>query len=192
RRSREMMTARSPPPALLLSPDTVATALTGLFTGGVPRMTTSVLDGDWTGLPAPPTGLPAASPPVALPTVTVSALTGGGTASAGTIAGQRALFEMNLGAALMGAWVRVWPLGFDPAEGRHIRLDGGAGKVDSTGGVTLVMRLPDGAVVPNALMGADVVVVTAARARLYSDVRFARPAPVGGNELPITGVTASI
>src|SRR5262249_56382318 len=111
--------------------------------------------------------------------VSIRALVGGGTASGGSVTGQRALIEAQFDPALAGAWVRAWTQGLDPREGLHFRLDGGGGRVRADGAVSLVVDLPDGDVTPDAQMGVDVEVV-ARRERLYMDVRFARPAPPGG------------
>src|SRR5215472_5795306 len=82
----------------------------------------------------------------------VRALTGGG-AVAGAV--QVVLVEVNLGAANAGAWVRVWPQGFDLASGLHFRLTGGAGRADGSGVAQLVMALAPGKVDPAGLMGMD-------------------------------------
>lgn len=183
--------APSAGPVLLATTDAAADAVIGVFAGtGPTRLVTSVLDRDWAGLD--PLSLPAAAAPETLPDPTVRALSGGGTAAGTTVVNQQVLIEWTLDATLAGAWVRVWPQGFDAQRGVHFRMDGGAGLVRSDGTVSVVVRLPDGEIVPDALMGMDVLLVTATDARLYMDQRFTRPAPVGGAFLPITAVTGSI
>lgn len=125
--------------------------------------------------------LPDVDPPTSTPTITASALVGGGAAAGGTIADQRVLIELNYGVTtLTGAWVRAWPQGFNATRGEHTRLDGGAAPIDGTGRCRLVVTLATGDTTPSALMGLDLVVSTARGGRLVSDLRFARPLPVGG------------
>jgi hypothetical protein len=189
--STRVLVARTTGPVLLATTDEAADASIAVFGGSeVTRLVTSVLERDWAGLD--PVTLPEEAPPDALPEITVSALTGGGSADAGTVVGQRVLVEMTFDGALAGAWVRGWPQGFDAERGRHFRMDGGAGRVRSDGSVSLVVTLPDGDVTPDAPLGMDFLVVTQEAARLYMDQRFSRPAPVGGSPLPLTAVTGEI
>ena len=171
---------------LLATTDEAASATTAVLGAGTARFVSSVLDADWAGLTPP--ALPAVAPPTTAPTITVRALTGGGTASGNVIAGQRVLVELAAGSAPAGSWVRAWPVGFDMARGRHVRLDGGGGRVAADGSAALVVTLPDGAANAPGPLALDLVVVTALRARLFSDLRFIRPVPVGGTApaLPLT------
>lgn len=114
------------------------------------------------------------------PTVTATALTGGGTESGGTVGEQRVLLDVDLGTAAAGAWVRAWPQRFDHATGTRQPLDGGSAVVSVTGVARLLVTLPAGDATPTTPMGADVLVVTDEGARLFADQRFQRPAPVGG------------
>jgi hypothetical protein len=189
--STRVSVARTSGPALLATTDEAADAAIAVFTGSDPtRLVTSVLERDWAGLD--PASLPEVAPPDNLPELSVSALTGGGAAVGGTVTDQRILLEMTFDASLAGAWVRAWPQGFDPTRGRHFRMDGGAGRVRSDGGASLVVRLPDGDVSPDAPMGVDVIVVTQLSAQLYMDNRFTRPAPVGGSPLDIGSAAGEI
>lgn len=132
-----------------------------------------------------PTGGALASVPVPDEiSVSAAALVGGGTAVGGTVAGQRALLTVEVGAAAAGAWVRAWTQGFDHRKGERFRLDGGAGIADAEGRARIVVPLPDGAANPEAPLGADVLVVTATGHRLFADQRFPRPEPVGGEPSP--------
>lgn len=194
--SSRVLVGRTPGPALRATTDAAASAITSVFGGGPTRFVTAVLSADWTGI-TPPT-LPAAAPPATAPAITVTALVGGGTAIGNTISGQRVLVTMVAGSARdvdalpAGAWVRAWPLGFDPVEGRHVRLGGGGGLVAADGTVALVITLPDGAVTSSAPMGLDLMIVTAARDRLYSDLRFTRPAPATGSAPLVSTITGAI
>jgi len=191
RASTRVPVSRTVGPLFRDTADAAADAAVALFASADPtRLVTSVLSRDWGGLDA--LTLPDVDPPDSLPDLTVSALVGGGTAQGGTVAGQRALLDLQLGASLAGAWVRAWTQGFDPDQGRHVRLDGGAGVVRADGRVTMVADLADGDVSPNAPMGADVEIVTARATRLYMDQRFLRPAPVGGQPLSIGQVNGQI
>jgi hypothetical protein len=171
---------------LLATTDEAASATTAVLGAGTARFVSSVLDADWAGLT--PTALPAVAPPTTAPAITVRALTGGGTASGNVITGQRVLVELAAGWATAGSWVRAWPVGFDLARGRHVRLDGGGGRVATDGSAALVVTLPDGAANAPGPLALDLVVVTSLRARLFSDLRFTRPTPVGGtaSTLPLT------
>jgi hypothetical protein len=197
RPSTQILVGRTTGPALRATTDAAASAVTSVFGGGPTRFVTAVLSVDWTGI-TPPT-LPPASPPETLPppsttgpAITVTALVGGGIAIGDTISGQRVLVTMAPASVPAGSWVRAWPLGFDPVEGRHVRLGGGGGMAAADGSVALVIALPDGAVSPPAPMGLDLMIVTAARARLYSDLRFTRPAPVPGSAPTVSAVAGTV
>jgi hypothetical protein len=188
--STRVLVGRTTGPALRATSDGAATAITSVFGGGPTRFVTSVLSADWTGMTPP--SLPAVAPPTTAPAITVTALIGGGTAAGNTIANQRVLVTMAPASAPAGAWVRAWPLGFDPVEGRHVRLGGGGGLVAADGSVALVITLPDGAVSAPAPMGLDLMIVTAVRERLYSDLRFVRPTPAGGTAPAVSTITGTI
>ena len=89
---------------------------------------------------------------------------------------QRVLIELAFDAAFAGAWVRVWPEGFDDQIGVHTRMNGGGGRVGADGKAYVVATLPDttssGAAAPTAV---NLMLVTARGSRLYADKRFARP-----------------
>ena len=193
RESTRVFIGRASAPALLTTADGAADAVTGVFGSGtgIARLVTGVADRDWAGLDAP--SLATVAPPMDPPSITVRALTGGGTAgAAGTIAGQRVLVEVALGPSLANAWVRAWPQGFDPDVGRHVRLAGGGGRALSDGTALLVMTLPDGGVTTDARMGVDVLVVTAAGRRFHGDLRYTRPAPIGGTAVASGATTSDI
>lgn len=193
RESTRVLIGRASAPALLTTADGAADAVTGVFSSGagVSRLVTGVADRDWAGLDAPT--LPSVPPPLSAPAIIVRALTGGGTAGgAGTIAGQRVLVEVALGASLANAWVRAWPQGFDPDVGRHVRLAGGGGRALSDGTALLVMTLPDGGVTTDARMGVDILVVTASGRRFHGDLRYTRPAPIGGTAVASGATTSDV
>ncbi|MDZ7779810.1 MAG: hypothetical protein U5R14_07735 [Gemmatimonadota bacterium] len=146
-------------------------------------LATGVLEAGWG--PITP-ALPDEDPPTAAPDFTVEPLQGGGVDDGGTVVDQKALVTSTLDASLEGAWVRVWTQGFDRERAEHFKMDGGAGRVADDGTVRLVTRLPDGAVDPSTPMGMDVMVVTDRGARHFADVRFDRPAPVGGDPAALT------
>ena len=182
RASTRQLVDRAARPALLATPDAVAAAgiaALALQDGGTAvnaGLVAPVLGLDWGPLDGSVANVPV---PTAL-TLTAQALTGGGTATGGTIAGQRALLTVDVGAAAAGAWVRCWTQGFDHEKGERFRLDGGAGVVNAAGLARVVAPLADGDATPSAPMGVDVLVVTAQGRRLFADQRFDRPAPIGG------------
>lgn len=170
--------------ALLDTHETVITAFHEVFGGPAETdLATGVLDSGWGPITAT---LPDEDPPAAAPDLTVEALEGGGVDDGGTVVDQRALATLTLDASLEGAWVRVWTQGFDRERAEHFKLDGGAGRVSDDGTARLVTVLPDGAVDPDTAMGMDIMVVTARGARHFADLRFERPAPVGGESAPLS------
>jgi hypothetical protein len=192
-------------PAGLVLHTTIDTAVAALLAGLGGNATTLVLpplDREFASLAVPT--LPTALPPTAPPTITAEALTGGGAAGGdqgNRINGQIVLLRLRFDGwpnAVSGAWVRVWPRGFDLNTGRHVPLDGGAGvttaESDGTSATAdVVVTLPDGVVdSPDAprddiadLM-CDVSVVTDGNATTtFADVRFTRPDPVGGSKIDI-------
>jgi hypothetical protein len=188
---------RAPAPVLLAETDAVAGAVVDTLAGaGTRQLVCSTVErsaGALQALALP--DVPAAPMPERLETenVTVEALRGGGAADAGTIKEQRVLVTVNVGAGLAGAWVRVWPQGFDRERARHFRMDGGAAPVRPDGRARMVVTLPDGAVVSDAPLSLDVLLVAGARAsRHYAGVRFARPAPLGGAPVAVDQAAAPI
>lgn len=187
RASTRVRVARTEPagPLLLTNVDDAAREALAVFDGeGVTRMVAPVVERDWGPFPEAP--LPDVPPPDAPPPFDVHPLVAGDSTSAGV--NQRALFELTLGADLAGAWVRVWPLGFDSEQATRVRLDGGAGRADAAGRALVALTLPDGTFDALARLGADLQVTTARGSRLFTDVRFARPrggsAPVDIAALP--------
>ncbi len=174
---------------LLGTADEALAALTSVIAAGPAAVIAPVLDRA-TGSLSPPS-LPDVDPPAITPDVTAVALTGGGTAAAGTVTNQRVLVTVTLDSALDGAWVRVWPQYFDADTGRHLRAAGGAGRC-AGGHARCVVRLPDGAVSPDNPLGLDIMVVTARAATRYPEARLDRPAPVGGSNAALTGVSAPV
>ncbi|GII31835.1 phospholipase D-like domain-containing protein [Planotetraspora mira] len=184
-------TANAGESVLLATADAAMSGLLAVLSAGPATMVAPVLDRAAGALAAPP--LPAAAAPATLPApVTMTALTGGGTDDGGTVVGQRVLVQTTVDPSLAGAWLRVWPQYFDSTTGRHVRGAGGGGLVDSTGVVRAVVRLADGAVEPENRMGLDLMLVTAAQAVRYPEVRLERPAPVGGAMPSLSSVTDTV
>ena len=193
RTSTQILVARattaSADTVLLATAEDAMAGLTTVLAAGSAQLVTPVLDRGAGPLTAP--SLPDVAPPDSFDpdTVTMTALTGGGTAAGGTVTLQRVLIEVTLAPELAGAWVRVWPQYFDAETGRHLRGAGGGATVDSAGRARMVVRLADGAVEPQNSMGLDVQVVTAQRAARYPEVRLERPAPVGGDPVDLATAT---
>jgi hypothetical protein len=192
-------------PVLLAGADAVAQRVVGLYTPAAPtRAVLGVGDLAWGpaagGLMARPAPAPGTSPAFptqlaeqagagALPadSFRVRALGGGGSTASEP---QAVLVEVQLGAPGAGnphanTWIRAWPLGFDPATGTRARLTGGAGRVDATGLARLVVTLPPGRVDPVGRLGMELLAARLAPSgtpeeRTWADVRFDRPAPIGG------------
>ena len=175
---------------LLTTADAAMTALVATIAAGPATVLAPVLDRAAGAVAVP--SLPAIAPPSSISGVTVTALTGGGTADDGVVLRQRILVRVPTDPALAGAWVRVWPQYFDPATGRHVRGAGGGGLVDAAGTARVVVRLADGAVTPANRMGLDVMVVTAVGATRYPEVRLERPAPVGGPMVALASAGAAV
>lgn len=165
--------------------DAAAAAIRDVLNGaGERHLVTSVLDRDWGAFPVD--ALPSGTAfPNTLADPAVSALSGGGEADGDTVGKQRILVDLTTAPEIAGAWVRGWPHGFDVDAARHLRLNGGAAPVRADGEVTLVVDLPPGNVSNSTRMGMDVLIVTAAGSRLYTDLRFDRPAPVAGAPISI-------
>ncbi len=177
-------------PALLDNHELVLGALSGaLGVAGPAELVTSTLERDFGPLPALPAlpTPPAAAWPATIPAPTMTNLVG--TQQATTIIGQRALFSLNLGVALAGAWVRVWTQGFDAAKGERYHLDGGSGTVQADGTLDVVIGLQDGVDSPAALIGVDLLIVAANNSRLYGDIRFPRPTVDGAALVPLNTIT---
>ena len=145
----------------------------------------SQVDRDAGQLPVPT--LPAGPPPQTAPSLTAVALDGGGVADGSIALGQTVLVTAQFPTSASGAWVRIWPLGFDPATGLHIRLDGGAAPVDQSGAARIVLPLPDGTVVDPSdgdaapRLGVDLLIVTQGGQTLFPDLRIDRPFPAATN-----------
>ena len=184
-------TAAAGQTVLLATADGAMTGVLAALGGGTATLVAPVLDRGAGALTAP--AFPTAVPPAALPNeVTMTALTGGGADDSGTVVGQRVLVQTSVDPSLAGAWLRVWPQYFNSDTGRHERGAGGGGLVDSAGVVRAVVRLADGAVEPDNRMGLDLMLVTAAQAVRYPEVRLERPAPVGGTMPALSAVTDQV
>lgn len=183
--STRMLVGRAARPALLRTPDAVtaaAIAALSLQDGGTDvdaKLVAPVLGLDW----GPLNGAVADVPVPAALTLTAQGISGVGTASGSTVAGQSALLNVDVGTAAVGAWVRCWTQGFDYEKGERFRLDGGAGVVNAAGQARVLVPLIDGDATPSAPMGVDILVVTAQGRRLFADQRFQRPAPIGGTSV---------
>lgn len=208
RESTRILVERSARPGLLRTGSAVAAealAALRLQDGGAPLssgMVAPAVGLDW----GPAEGeLAEVDVPASL-SLSAQALVGGGTSSGGTVADQRVLLTVELGAAAAGAWVRGWSQGFDVEKGERFRMDGAAGRANADGRVRLVLPLPDGAVAlplasgappapPDGAssqptpLGVDLMVVTARGRRLFADQRFTRPAPLGGVPASATSAT---
>lgn len=180
RLSTRIRVERSTAPTLLETTDRAADAVTAVGTNpGQTRLVTSVLERDWAGLD--PFVGPDVAPATKLEAIIARALAGGGQALDGTVKDQRVLVELDFLSEQVGSWVRVWPQTLDHETARHVRLDGGSAIVRATATgarASIVVKLADGSADPDALMGVDVMIVTARGSRLIADQRFARPAPI--------------
>lgn len=161
-------------PVLTTADAAHASMLGALSAGAAAQLMTPVLDTFWGSLTAPTLGT--GSPPATL-SFSVHALQGEGTASGGTAANQRIVVRVT--DLSPNAWVRIWPKGLDTETGQHFRLDGGAGRADSTNRAFAVVPLPDGTAALEG-MSFDALVVTDADAKLYVEQRFDRPAIASG------------
>lgn len=180
----------SAPSPLRPSLDDAADALISLLeSSATATLVTPQLDRDHGPLPPLPDDADAL--PGSLPTPTVRALVGGGTAAAGTIADQRVLVEFTLDPAHAGANLRLWPNAVDLATGRRRASDGGAGRVRADGKVSLVVRLPDGADA-TSLLGATALIANGRASRLFGELRFTRPVAAGGTVLAWSSATGAI
>jgi hypothetical protein len=77
------------------------------------------------------------------------------------------------------AWVRAWPHGRDTDTGRRFRMTGGAAKVDGSGNALVMLPLPNGRNgdgTDSERFSFDLMLVTDAGSRLYTDRRANRPA----------------
>ncbi|NWK95835.1 hypothetical protein DM806_09125 [Sphingobium lactosutens] len=158
--------------------DEAADGLVALLQGSAPALLViPQLDRDYG--PLQPLADDADPFPTHLPTPTTRALTGGGTATGTTIAGQRALLEFTLDPSLAGAMLRVWPNAVDLTNGRRKATDGGAGRVRADGKVSLVALLPDGKN-DDSDLGATALLAHGGGTRLYGEIRFKRPLDSGG------------
>jgi hypothetical protein len=199
RTSTRTVVARTVVPTLLATTDDVAAAATtALSGGGTAGVVAGVLDRDWGPFPLAANPLPNVAPPTQLletgASLVASALTGGGAApgGGGVVTGQSVLLDIQVGASLAGAFVRVWAQGFDAQKGVHYKLDGGAGRVRPDGHALLVSALADGTVDAEALLGFDVLLATAQGSRLFADQRCARPSPVGGTPIHVGATGAEV
>ncbi len=184
-------TAAAGQTVLLPTADAAMGSLVAVLGAGAATLVAPVLDRSAGALTAPT--LPAVAAPPLLPDdVTMTALTGGGTAASGTVTAQQVLVQTTFDVSLAGAWVRVWPQYFDSDTGRHLRGAGGSGLVDATGTVRVVVRLADGAITPQNRMGLDFLVVTGLGPVRYPEVRLERPAPVGGALVALASASGTI
>ncbi len=200
-------------PVLLDTHEKVLSAMPGVFAAGpAPRqIITSQLDRAFGPLPplaAPPAELlpplpqlpppPAPPPPADLPNVatptaapSLVALHLVGTVNGSAVTDQKALLRFTFPPGFVGAWVRAWTQGFDPDKGERYHLDGGAGLVQADNSASLVVDLADGTQSPEALMGVDIIIVTARGSRLFGDLRFARPVADATALLDFTTLTVN-
>ena len=161
---------------ILTTADAATAQLLGTLSAGSPaQLMAPVLDTFWGALTAPTLG--SGTPPSTM-AFSVHGLQGEGTASGSTAANQRIVVRISDLPA--NAWVRIWPKGLDTETGQHFRLDGGAGRADSTGRAFAVVPLPDGTAALEG-MSFDAMVVTDADAKLHVEQRFDRPAIASGS-----------
>lgn len=152
-----------------------------------------VLERDWG--PLEPSSLPDASLPKELPQGQLYAVHGGGQDQGGLITDQKAVLEFTFtDSNLNGAWIRAWTQGFDQLKGWHYRTNGGGGRLyfqnQSEGKAFILLSLPPGSTGETALLGFDILFVTAQGSRLFADMRWERPVPVGGNPLSLNSLQA--
>jgi hypothetical protein len=195
RNSTGVRPARSGRNALLSGTEATLGAL-ATPVGGAVATTLVAAQVDRDAGPLAPPALAAGPPLQTPPTLTATALAGGGVADGSIVLGQRILVTAQFAATVAGAWVRIWPLGFDPTTGEHIRLDGGAAPVDATGAARVVLPLPDGTVADPAAggvpprLGVDLLVVTQGGPWLFPDQRVDRPYPATtSGRIPLTAAT---
>ncbi len=175
--------------------DVTAGAIVGLPQPAL--VAAEALDRRW-GPFVPATALPQAPTP-ARPDITVEALVGGGDVVSGVATDQDVLVRFSLPAAYVGAWVRLWAQGLDLRTGDHVRLPGGAAQLVANNGVAeayVVVRLEDGDPAPPSKMGLDLQILNLNAQNqvvesLFRDLRFERPAPLGGVPVVIAGNVAS-
>lgn len=114
---------------------------------------------------------------------TVHALAGEGSASGSTVAGQKVLIEFADSSLPANAWIRIWTHGLDTSTGRRFRQTGGGARTDASGKAFVVTALADGSV--NSMLSFDAIVFTEQDSRVYTELRFDRPAPVPGSALDL-------
>lgn len=194
RASTRVRVERTTAPTLLATTDLAADAVTAVGASpGQTRLVTSVLDRDWAGLD--PFVGPEVAPAIKVEAIAAHALAGGGQADGDSIQDQQVLVELDFPPDQVGAWVRVWPQTLDHETARHVRLDGGSAIVRAapTGArASIVVKLADGSPDPEALMGVDVMIVTARGSRLIADQRFARPAPVAAAAVAFASIAGDV
>jgi len=181
--------ANTAPNPVLIGADAVAgQVLTVLGASPAAAMMAPAIDLDFSAL-APPafgTGVPAGALPAVL-APDVLTLAGIGTDNGDSVSGQSVVVELVAGSLPAGGWVRIWPLGLDPATGRRFRMDGGGGLADANGAAFVVVPLPDGT--DGARLSVDALVVASTGSRLYTDIGFDRP-PVDmtGGSVPMNSL----
>ena len=105
-----------------------------------------MVDADWGALTAPSLGIGALPDSLAF---TVHPLRGEGTATGGTVGGQKVVVRFAAGTLPANGWVRIWTQGLDTATGLRFRQDGGGGaRADASGRAFVVTSLPDGTAAP--------------------------------------------
>lgn len=195
---------------LLTTADDVAAAALGVLAatpaGATPaRIVVPAADAQWgPGAPLPPaaalpplpntlTEAPPGNAALGQDQYRISAVAGdGATTAGGGVVNQMVVLELQLApgtppgspSPFAGAWVRAWPLGFDLEAALHRRMMGGAGRVAADGSARLVMALPDDQTGDGARIGFDLTLSFtwqgAPVSRSFGDLRFARPASIGG------------
>jgi hypothetical protein len=168
--------AQSLGPALLDSVDAATAAALAVISGNNAQIVAGALDADWGALPGLPAAVLPANFPATLPDMLAPCTLHGGDANANATPklGQRVLLQISGLAAQAGYWLRAWPVGFDLATGERPALTGGAGRVQNSGNVALVVELPDGA--GSGQLGVRFALTApGGRTREYTEQRFSRP-----------------
>ncbi len=192
--------ARAAGDILKLTLDAANQSVLDVFDGtGAAALITSAADRDY-GTLNELSGLPAGRPPDQIPEFTGAIPSGAeelkdangrrvGAVHPVTGGERLTLVELALGTDLAGAWVRIWAQDFDPTTGSRKRLDGGAGRADSSGRALALVQLEVGATGTDSPSGLDLLIKTAEGAREYPDLRFRRPAPITGSAIALNTAT---
>ena len=176
----------------LLGTDAVSGQLMASLTASAAAIAmTPVMDNLW-GQATPPASFGTDALPDTLD-FSIHALAGDGTTSdsGSSVENQIIAVHFASGSLPAGAWIRLWTHGLDTQTGSRFRQDGAAALVDASGEAHIIVPIPDGTAAPTAAgadpirLSFDVFIVTDAGTRYFSDVRYDRPAAIGGSPLAL-------